>query len=203
LLKGRCEIVVGSLACGDYLINSRILAERKTARDLLLSLIDLRLFRQIRRLKDTAFKTVLIVEGDPFRTDLDFTPEAVKGALLSCQVVWQLPVLFTRSTGETAEILLAMGRQDLKYRDVVLLRGGYRPRRLRTRQLYLLQGLPRVGPVMAKRLLEHFGSLAEMLNSPARELAAVRGIGPKRTLLIRGVLNDHFEKHVETAAKQL
>jgi len=40
--------------------------------------------------------------------------------------------------------------------DVVPLRGGYRPKRLKSKKLYILQGLPQVGPIIAKRLIKHF-----------------------------------------------
>jgi len=190
LLEEHCEIEIRSLPCGDYRINNHILVERKTSRDFLLSIADLRLFDQIRRLKGTSYRTVLIVEGNPYRTDLDFTPEAIKGTLLSCQVVWQLPVIFTRSVAETAETLLTIGRQSQKNADTVLLRAGYRPRRLRTRQLYFLQGLPGVGPALAKRLLEHFKTPQSVLKSTSEELAAVRGIGKEKAASIRKVLDE-------------
>lgn len=193
LLHQHCEVEIGSLPSGDYRINNHVLAERKTARDFLLSLIDLRLFNQIKRLKNTSYRTLLIIEGDPFNTDLDFPHEAIKGALLSCQVVWQLPVHFTGSVEETADTLLTIGRQDQKNQDEVLLRGGYRPRRLRTRQLYFLQGLPGVGPTLAKRLLEHFGSPRNVLNSTGEELAAVKGIGVERAHVMREVLDGHSQ----------
>lgn len=189
LLKERCCVEIGSLPCGDYQINNQVLVERKTARDLLLSIADHRFFNQIRRLKNLSYRTLVIVEGDPFNTDLDFSSEAINGAILSCQVVWQLPVLFTHSVDETAHTLLAIGRQLEKHDDVILLRGGYRPRRLRTRQLYFLQGLPGVGPVLALRLLEHFGSPGSVLRSSEEELAEVKGLGKGKALRIKEVLD--------------
>lgn len=193
LLQHHCVVEIDSLTCGDYRINDSVLIERKTARDLLLSIIDQRLFSQIRRMKNLSYRTLLIVEGDPFRTDLDFSPAAIKGALISCQVIWQLPVLFTRSVEETAGTLVTIGRQMEKHDDVILLRGGYRPRRLQTRQLYFLQGLPGVGPTLAKRLLEYFGVPKSILDSTEVELAAVRGIGAQRAALIREILDGQFQ----------
>lgn len=189
LLQQHCEVEIGSLNCGDYRINSLVLVERKTARDLLLSIADHRFFNQIRRMKNLSYRSLVIVEGDPYSTDLDFSPEAIKGALLSCQVVWQLPVLFTHSVEETAITLLAIGRQMEKHDDVILLRGGYRPRRLQTRQLYFLQGLPGVGPTLAKRLLEHFLTPANVIGASVSELSTVRGVGEEKALLIREILD--------------
>ncbi len=191
LLQQHCDIEIGCLPCGDYRIGDHTLVERKTARDFLLSIIDLRLFNQIKHLKNTPYRTTLLIEGDPSKTDLDFSPQAVKGALLSCQVIWQLPIIFSTSMKDTAGILVNIGRQMEKHNDVVILRAGYRPRRLRTRQLYFLQGLSGVGPKLAKRLLEHFGTPRNVLKATVEELAAVRGIGKERAALIREVVDVH------------
>jgi len=189
-LAGYFEVEVRHLPCGDYLLNNRILVERKTARDLLLSVIDTRLFRQVRRLKDAEFKTVLLIEGDPFQTDLDFPPEAIRGTLLSLKAIWQLPVIFSSSKEETRDILVTLGKQDMKNVDVALLRSGYRPRRLKTRQLYLLQGLPNIGPILAKRLLDHFGTPIGTLSGSIEELSTVKGIGAEKARIIRELLDN-------------
>ena len=72
--------------------------------------------------------------------------------------------------------------------DVVPLRGGYRPKRLKTKQLFLLQGLPKVGPRMAKRLIEHFKSVSKIMNASIEELVEVEGIGKVTAEKIRQVL---------------
>jgi len=46
LLAAHFTIAVKKIPYGDYLINDRITVERKTARDFLISIIDLRLFKQ-------------------------------------------------------------------------------------------------------------------------------------------------------------
>lgn len=188
-LGNRFEIESGNLSSGDYLINLRILVERKTARDFVLSLVDTRLFRQVRRMKNQGFRSVLLVEGNPFETDLDVSPEAIKGALLSVAVIWQLPVIFSGSRTETAGIFESIGRLDEKRLDILPLRGGYRPKRIFSRQLYFLQGLPGVGPVTAKRLMARFGTPARALSASEKELISVRGIGKEKAALIRKVLN--------------
>jgi Fanconi anemia group M protein len=51
LLAPHFTIAVKKISYGDYLINDRITVERKTARDFLISIIDLRLFKQAVSLK--------------------------------------------------------------------------------------------------------------------------------------------------------
>ena len=84
---------------------------------------------------------------------------------------------FSQSEEKTRDILMMIGRQDEAYIDVVPLRGGYRPKELRSKQLYLLQGLPKVGPMLAKRLLLHFKSVSRAMKATIEELIEVEGIG--------------------------
>ena len=84
LLKDKNVLVeVRKVLYGDYIINKTLTIERKTARDFLISIIDGRLFTQLSNLKKFCIKPILLVEGNPFKTDLDFDPKAVKGALIS------------------------------------------------------------------------------------------------------------------------
>lgn len=52
-------------------------------------------------------------------------------------------------------------------------------------RLFLLQGLPGVGPALAHRLLGHFGSIERVLSADASSLAEVRGVGAKKAARIR------------------
>ncbi|MBW1689794.1 MAG: hypothetical protein DRG87_00360 [Deltaproteobacteria bacterium] len=177
---------------GDYVINDSITIERKTAKDFLVSIIDGRLFNQLSNLKKHCRRPVLLIEGNPYKTELNFDPMAIKGALLSAQAVWYIPVIFSRSKEDTRDILLMIGRQDEAYMDVVPLRGGYRPKRLKSKQLYLLQGLPQIGPLLAKRLIEHFRSVSHVMNASVKELTEVDGIGKVSAEKIREVLDEKF-----------
>jgi len=167
LLKAEgIQVEVKRVSFGDYIINDSITVERKTARDFLVSIIDGRLFNQLSNLKRYCINPILLVEGDLYKTDLGFDDAAIRGALVSTQVIWYVPVLYSRTKQDTKEIIVMIGRQEEASKDVVPLRGGYRPKRLKSKQLFMLQGLPNVGPTMAKRLVEHFGCVKDQVNSP-------------------------------------
>jgi DNA excision repair protein ERCC-4 len=184
---------IGQVRYGDYIINDAITIERKTARDFLISIIDGRLFNQLSKLKKHCPRPLLLIEGNPYETDLAFDPLAIKGALLSAQAIWNVPVILSGSKEETRDIFLMLGRQEESGLEVVPLRGGYRPKRLKSKQLYLLQGLPQVGPTMAKRLLEHFGSVAKIMKATVAELMRVEGIGRVSAKAIRALLDEEIE----------
>jgi len=186
-------VEVKKVRYGDYLIDDAVTIERKTARDFLISVIDGRLFRQLSRLKRHCERPLVLIEGNPYQTDLHVDAKAIKGALLSVQAVWHIPVIFSESKEETIEIILTIGRQHERHGDVVPLRKGYRPGRLKSKQLFVLQGLPRVGPTRAKRLIEHFRSVSNVMRATAGELSKVDGIGPVSAERIREVLDLEYK----------
>lgn len=187
------EMEIAALPYGDYLINGEITVERKTAADFLISIIDGRLFKQLSRLKKHCRRPLLLIEGDPYATNLSFDPRAIRGALLSTQVIWYIPILFSKSREDTRDIFLTIGRQEESSTALLTLRGSYRPKRLKSKQLYILQGLPHVGPRLARRLLDHFGSVIGVMNGTVDDLLMVEGLGRVSARAIREILDEGFD----------
>lgn len=186
LLKNEgCFIEVKKVSHGDYIINEAITIERKTAKDFLISIIDGRLFKQFSKLKEFCKNPILIIEGNPYHTDLKFDRMAIKGALISAEAVWYIPIIFSRSKEDTKNIFMLIGKQIESYIDVVPLRGGYRPKRLKSKQLYLLQGLPQIGPMLAKRLLKHFKSVFNVMNASVQDLTEIEKLMESEGFLLR------------------
>jgi Fanconi anemia group M protein len=113
---------------------------------------------------------------------------AIRGALLSAQTIWYIPVIYSRTKEDTKQIIMMIGKQEEACKDVVPQRGGYRPKRLKSKQLFILQGLPKVGPSMAKRLLFHFMSLSNVMNATDEELMQIEGVGKVTAEKIREVI---------------
>ncbi len=190
LLKNSGALVeIAKLSYGDYIINDTITVERKTAKDFLISIIDGRLFNQMSNLKKFCNHPILLIEGNPYETDHNFDKMAIKGTLISIQTIWYVPIIFSRTKEDSRDILLMISRQVGTSIDVVPLRGGYRPKRLKSKQLYLLQGFPQVGPKLAKRLILHFKSVSKIMNASAQALTEVDGIGIISAERIREVLD--------------
>jgi len=182
------DVTVKRLLYGDYLVDGKLVVERKTADDLVVSILDGRLFKQIRELKKIRWRVVLLIEGDPYQTVHGIRPKAVRGALTSVSAVWQVPVIFSSSTQDTVSLLQILAGQLKFKQDVLPLRGSYRPRRLINRQLFILQGLPGVGARLAWKLLFHFKSVAGVFSAGIEDLTKVDGVGVVRAGQIRSVL---------------
>jgi Fanconi anemia group M protein len=54
--------------------------------------------------------------------------------------------------------------------------------------LFILQGLPGIGPARADRLLDTFGTVETVFTARAEELAEVSGIGEKTAERIRNLI---------------
>lgn len=174
---------------GDYLINDTVTIERKTGKAFLVSIIDGRLFHQIAVLKRKCCKPLVLIEGNPFKTDLCMNDSAIRGAILSIQSVWYIPVVYSRSKEETKQILITLAKQTGVQHEELVLRHGYRPKRLHSKKLFVLQGLPQIGPVLARRLLGHFKSVKNVMNASEEDLIKVDGIGRCLASKIQTILN--------------
>ena len=133
LKKEDISLNVKKIPYGDYIISNSITIERKTAKDLLISIIDGRLSSQLSNLKNNCSNPILLIEGNPYKTDFNFDRMAIKGALISAQVIWYIPIIYSRSKEDTKDIFIMIGKQDETYTDVLPLRGGYRPKRLKSK----------------------------------------------------------------------
>jgi len=172
------EVCIRRLSLGDYQIDNRLIVERKTLKDFAVSIIDGRLFKQMIRLANSTFTGVLILEGMAIDTvDVGMTREAMQGALITVSIILGIPVLRSKAPSETAGLIVYIGRQIESLAGGGMQRHGYRPKTKRKRQLFILQGLPGVGPERAGRLLDSFGSVEAAISASSSELQSVDGIG--------------------------
>ncbi len=179
------------LQTGDYLLDNRILFERKTAPDFGQSLIDGRLFAQAIRLRQTAMSSVLILEGNQHAwTKTGIRWEALQGALITLSVLLGIPVLRSSDAPETAKLMVQTAMQVDRVAKGGLARPGYRPHGKRRRQLYILQGLPGIGPQRAERLLDTFGSVEAVIGANVLDLCSVEGVGKQTAKSIRQVVQE-------------
>ena len=172
------DVNIRRLSMGDYQVDNRLFVERKTLKDFAVSIIDGRLFKQMIRLANSNSKVILIIEGTASdSTELGMTREAMQGALITVSLILGIPVLRSKNPSETAKLIVYVGRQIESMAMGGVQRHGYRPKTKRKRQLFILQGLPGVGPERASRLLDRFGSVEAAISASSSELQTVDGIG--------------------------
>jgi len=171
------DLAPSQLPAGDYVLSDRLVVERKTGADLAASVKDRRLFEQIERLRAAYASVVLLVEGEP----IHISERSWKGAL-GRALVAGVSVLPTDDPRDSAAWLVRLHRLEGKGPSEA--RGRPRPRRptddLTQVAEDVLGCLPGVSTVGARRLLAHFGSLAEVFAADEAALRRVPGIGPIR-----------------------
>ena len=185
------HVVKSRLPLGDYLVDDKLLFERKTLHDLVASIMDGRLFRQCLRLAASKRRGIVILEGTSAAAAArGMSREAIQGALISISVIMGIPLLRSRNAEESARLMIYTARRVNATVSGAIARNGVRPKGKRRSQFEILQALPGVGPVRAKRLLENFGTVEGVMNAEAGELAQLSGMGLVTAKAIRWVLNE-------------
>lgn len=186
-------LTVDRLSLGDYLVDDWLRVERKTLPDLAVSIADGRLFRQASRLVSASQQVVVILEGTARDlAESDMRREAIQGALLTLTLKLDVSLLRAKTPDETARLVSYAARQMRRAQDGAVPRasGGTRPSGKRKTQLYVLQGLPGVGPARAERLLEAFGSVEAVMTASEEALQEVEGIGPNTAQSVRWAVEE-------------
>jgi ERCC4-type nuclease len=192
-LEGLEEVRVEfeALTVGDYLVDNRLLFERKTFADFVASIKDGRLFRQACRLASSEHTAAVILEGGSLKAvSRGMRREALQGALISLSFIFGIPVLRSLRAEETANLMLYAARQVRAFSIGAVRRSGKIPKRKRRAQMFLLQGLPGVGRKRATSLLDAFGSVEAVMGADIGELVTVEGIGTATAEAIRWVVRD-------------
>ena len=130
-------------------------------------------------MKRESKRALILIEGNPYKTDHKIEERAIRGAILSLLTSWQIPILCTKNKTKTSEILVMIGGQSLKNYNHLQSHYGKKSKKTKTQKLYFLQGIPSIGPATAERLIENFGNVKSIVNASNDELRKIKGIGKK------------------------
>jgi Fanconi anemia group M protein len=191
--KNNIHILPRQLDIGDYVLSSRLGVERKTDKDFLFSLLDGKLFRQMMQLRSAYSRPILILEGEGLFTTRNINYNAIVGSLASVIVDFGIPIITTKDALETADLLFGMAkREQRKNKKEIIVRGNKRLMPLREKQQFIVEGLPNVSAVLAKRLLTHFKSIKNIANATEDELCEVSGVGKNIASEILKIINARY-----------
>lgn len=175
------------LEIADFLCSSRIAIERKTAADFESSLMDGRLFEQLKNHSDNFDSPLMCIVGKEFTR---LNPKAIKGAFISIATNFRVPIFFFENEEELAEFIYHCAQREQEKKDADnKLRFGKKGATLEQKQQYLIEGLPGIGPTQAKRLLKHFKTPELIFEADEEDLAQVQGIGSEKAKEIRKTIS--------------
>jgi len=191
------SVKVKQLEIGDYVLSDEVIIERKTTEDFLTSMLDGRLFSQLIDLSANCKKPLMIVEGN--KKDLftlrNIHENAIKGALSSILLDYQVPILFSDSVQETVSYLyLIAKREQLGKGKEIRLRIGRKGLSQPELQQFVVESLPLIGPTLAKNLLKKFGSVKKIFNANEKKLMKTNKIGEKKAREIRKLIDAEYKE---------
>jgi len=186
------NLIERHLTIGDYIIAPDTTIERKTIQDFVISILDGRLFNQAYRLSMFCEHPLIIIEGKSFihNNSVSISIEAVKGALITLAQTFQLPVLRTTDEKDTAWYINQLSTQRERVGKHKKPLSAYTPKKTETKKEYILRAFPGIGQEMAKNLINHFGTITNVVNASYDELSEIHGLGPKKIEQIYNVLRE-------------
>ena len=190
------ETRLETLAVGDYVLSDRVVVERKTVADFLDTLTggDRSMFEQVGDATRNYARPVVIIEGEDLYGARNVHRKSIDGALASLAVDFGASVMRTDGEDGTAELLetIATREQDDGGREVSV-HGEKQAKTVAEQQEYVVSAIAEVGPVTARSLLEHFGSVEAVMAATHDDLLAVEGIGEVTAERIRDVVGSTYE----------
>jgi len=185
------------LEVGDFVCSDRICIERKTVPDFLGSVMNQRIFDQLRRLSDSYERPVLILEGDPMQLykERDMHENAIRGALSSIAIDYGIPVIWTENPMETAAMVHWIARREQSAeKRMPQIRVCRKTTELPKMQEFLVAGLPHINSKLSRRLLSHFRTPREVFSASEERLMEVEGMGREKVKRVFDLLNCGYER---------
>ena len=200
------QISMQHLTVGDIRISDRILIERKSARDLVDSLIDGRLIHQARRLHSAAPRPLIIVESNETHR---VHPNAIHGAMAWITLDLGLPVIMTGSPEQTARFVSIAAKREARVLDLLMSHVRKKPvdaeksaigaaaaeimsivngeiddgplakkwlGEVQTQRAKLLAELPGIGTITAKKIMRVAGDIMGLCMMSEYELTQIKGV---------------------------
>ena len=172
------EVEFKELKVADFLVRN-IAIERKTVSDFISSMINKRLLRQLEELQQYESK-LLIIEGFEEQELYQETEEkigmhsnAIRGFILSILLNYKVPIIFSKNYEDTAKYISIIAK---KQKNELSINPKKKSRDIKEQIQYIIEGFPGIGPKSAKKLLNKFGSIKNIINAPEEELKKILGI---------------------------
>ncbi len=188
------NIKLKKLDVGDYLLSENLCVEYKTIPDFVDSLIDKRIFSQIKNMKKYK-KQIIILEGnEDIYSQRKIHPNAIRGMIAAICIDYNIPIIYTKNSHESALFMaMAAKREQLKDQKDFTMHS-LKPLTLREQQEYIVSSFPGVGPVLSKPLLKKFKSIKNIVNASLEDLKKVDLIGEKKASKIKEVVESEYKE---------
>ncbi|MEM3373761.1 MAG: DEAD/DEAH box helicase [Candidatus Woesearchaeota archaeon] len=187
------NVKLTTLEVADYVLSDRLCIEHKTIADFVDSLLDKRIFSQLKDMKKYE-KQVLIIEGEDDIFSLrNVHPNAIRGLISMICVDYSVPIIYTKNFEETAYMIAVMAKREQENNNNGFTFHTSKPLTLKEQQEYIVSSFPGIGSILAKPLLDKFKTIKNIVNASEDELKSVDLIGDKKASKIREVLDSEYK----------
>ena len=194
LLEIGMDVKVQTLATADIILSDKIGIERKTIPDFVHSIIDKRIFTQLRDLKNNFENPIIILEGkEDIYSVRNIHPNAIRGMLATIVASFKIPIISTRDSQDTAEMIKSLAqREQNKTEKEISIRTNKIPMNTKEQQEFIVESFPGIGPSLAKSLLKEFKTIKKLANTNLKRLEKVEKIGSKKAMDIKKILDEIY-----------
>lgn len=182
------EVEFKQLPTADYLVGE-IAVERKTISDFISSMINKRIFFQLKSLKQYD-RCLFIIESyqDLDLSESSLNENAIRGLILSISLENKIPIIFTKDPKDTAlylSLITKKKKSEFSLRAKLSLSDD-------DRLQFILEGFPSIGPITAKKLLEKYKTIKNIINVPEEEIKIL--LGKKAEKFLELINKEHARK---------
>lgn len=194
LIELEIDVSLEKLEVGDYLISDELCVEFKTVPDFVDSLIDKRLFTQLKSMKKYRKQLIILQGEEDLYSQRNLHPNAIRGMLATISVGYGIPILQTKNSDDSALLMAQIAKKEQSNDKKDFTLHSAKPLTLKEQQEYLISALPGVGPVLSKPLLKKFGSVKKILNASIDKLKEIDLIGEIKASKIREVVDSEYKE---------
>ncbi|KAA0009194.1 MAG: ERCC4-type nuclease [Thermoplasmata archaeon] len=202
------DVEMALLPVGDIVLlfsNYAVLIERKSISDFISSIRSNRLWEQLLKIMRTKKiygykikRKILLIHGSIFDEFLINNNSrfwaSISGAFMEITYVYDIPIFFLEDNAAVPTFLRILSKRELNGSNDSIPKPRWFRKRAKNlpekeQRIYFLSSLPSIGEVLARNLLDHFGSIAAVANATIEELQEVEGIGEKKATQIYEALH--------------
>ena len=187
------DVAKKRLEVADFVLSEDVAVERKTSQDFVDSIVDNRLFDQLQDLNSYE-DPVILIEGGNIYSKRNVSEKAIRGALSSVILDYNIPIIWSQGIDDTVEILIQMAEKEQEDQEKeVAVRGNSTGKTMEQRKEFIVAGLPGVNTKIARRLLRKFKNIRSIFKASEEELQEIEGLGPKKAESITSMLDESYE----------
>lgn len=176
-----------ALEIADHICSEAVAIERKTYDDFVSSIIDGRIFEQAANLKKNFEKSMVLIEGFSNR---QINENALKAAIASLLIDFNLSLISTKNPLDTAKTIFWIAKKEQDAGGGIAIKVGKKPKEVKKLQEFIVASIPGISTILAKKLLQKFGSIEKIVTADVTELE--RTVGKKKSETIKKVLTAKY-----------